>query len=117
MTTSSKTRFTTILATGLIAAALVPASAAAFTDSGTENAGAGALPKQASEADPFVAEVAPELAQPASIGDDGFQWGDAVIGAGVMLAGIAVALAAAGALRTGRKRYPASAQGAASQGV
>jgi hypothetical protein len=117
MTTSSKTRFTSIIAAGLIAAALVPASAAAFTETGTESGGGIALAKQASEADPFVADVSPEATAPAAIGDDGFEWGDALIGAGAMLAAVAVVLAASGVLRTGRKRYPVPARGAASQGV
>ena len=123
---TTRTRITASIATGLIAAALVPAAAIGYTDfgSGTPSAGAGSdaifapkLPRDADAAVPFVANVSPEAPQQvAAVGDDGFEWGDALIGAGAALAIGAIALAGAGALST-RRRYSGAPQGAASQGV
>ena len=55
--------------------------------------------------------------QPAAIGDDGFQFADALIGAGAALVVIAVVLAASGAIGTRRRRYQGAPHGAAQQGV
>ena len=85
---TTRTRITAGIATGLIAAVLVPAAAIGYTDTGTPTAGGGSdstfvpkLPRSADAAVPFVADVSPELnqaqasQQPAAIGDDGFQLG------------------------------------------
>jgi hypothetical protein len=122
---TTRTRITASIATGLIAAALVPAAAVGYTETGTPSAGGGSdltfvpkLPRSADAAVPFVANVSPEAAQQvAAVGDDGFEWGDALIGAGAALAIGAIALAGAGALSTRRRRYTGAPRGTASQGV
>ena len=127
---TTRTRITEGIATGLIAAVLVPAAAIGYTDTGTPTAGGGsdstfvpALPRSADAAVPFVADVSPEAnqaqasQQPTAIGDDGFQFADALIGAGAALVVIAVVLAASGAIGTRRRRYQGAPHGAAQQGV
>ena len=126
---TTRTRITAGIATGLIAAVLVPAAAIGYTDTGTPTAGGGSdstfvqLPRSADAAVPFVADVSPELnqaqasQQPTAIGDDGFQFADALIGAGAALVVIAVVLAASGAIGTRRRRYQGAPHGAAQQGV
>ena len=64
---TTRTRITAGIATGLIAAVLVPAAAIGYTDTGTPTAGGGSdstfvpkLPRSADAAVPFVADVSPE---------------------------------------------------------
>jgi hypothetical protein len=72
-----------------------------------------ALHRDSSQAEPFVANLGPE---PTTASGDGFDWGDAAIGAGgVVLAACLAMFAAAGISgRRGRSSRPATA---ASQGA
>jgi hypothetical protein len=71
------------------------------------------LHRDAAQATPFIANVAPEASVP---GDgDGFDWGDAAIGAGAGL--LAAALLVAGSSALGGRRRTSKPAGAVSQGA
>jgi hypothetical protein len=71
------------------------------------------LRRDAAQATPFIADVAAEASVP---GDgDGFDWGDAAIGAGAGL--LAAALLVAGSSALGGRRRTSKPAGAVSQGA
>ena len=143
MNTSIKTRLPAAALVAVVIAAAGPTAAGAFAAAGNgsgESAAPGdptqestfvpRLPRAADAATPFVAEVgtealrrdpgqatpfdsevAPEAAPPG----DGFDWGDAAIGAGAGLLAAALLAAGSGAVRRDRPRsagrVPATSQG------
>lgn len=75
------------------------------------------LHRNGSQATPFVADVSDQSAAPDSaVPGDGFDWGDAAIGAGAGLLAAALLLGGSGAVQARRRRTP-SAAGMTSQGV
>jgi hypothetical protein len=142
MNTSTKTRLSAAALVAVVIAAAGPTAAGAYTETGdgSETAAAGnppesviipRLPRSAGEATPFVAEVGTEalrrdpgqatqfvgeLAPEAAPPGDGFDWGDAAIGAGAGLLAAALLAAGSGAVRRDRPRSPGRVP-AASQGV
>jgi len=114
MTTKMRTRsIVAMLAVG----ALVPAAPAAanvyapFSEgpqaTQKDDSAAIVLRRDGSEATPFVADVSPE----STVAGDGFDWGDAAIGAGAGLLTVALVVGGSGVIQ-GRRRHtptPASA--------
>jgi hypothetical protein len=69
--------------------------------------------RDGAHATPFVADLSPEASVPGA--SDGFDWGDAAIGAGAGL--LAAALLMAGSTALGGRRRTSKAAGAVSQGA
>ena len=69
--------------------------------------------RNGAHATPFVADVSPQATVPGA--SDGFDWGDAAIGAGAGL--LATALLMAGSTALGGRRRATKAAGAVSQGA
>jgi len=117
---SNHGKLTARLVIGLTAASLaVPAMAAGHTDAGgpastngVADIGAGAggsgivLHRDGSKAVPFNADTSPATAAPSSGG--GFDWGDAMIGAGATAALVALIGAAGFTVRSRRRVTPAA---------
>jgi hypothetical protein len=80
-----------------------------------DRSGGPTLRRDGSKAVPFVADVSGQSDAETAIASDGFDWGDAAIGAGLGAAAVLLALAAASAVR-GRRliRTPSPHSGAAS---
>lgn len=75
------------------------------------------LHRDSSQATPFVADLSDQSAAPNSaVAGDGFDWGDAAIGAGAGLLAAALLLGGSGAVQARRRRTPSPA-GMTSQGV
>jgi hypothetical protein len=141
MNTSTKTRLSAAALVAVVIAAAGPTAAGAYTTTGDggetaapadppESAFIPRLPRSPSEATPFVAEVGTEAlrrdpgqatqfvaeqAPEAAPRGDGFDWGDAAIGAGAGLLAAALVAAGSGAVRRDRPRsagqVPATSQG------
>lgn len=115
----SRKRLTAIAGTALIASLLISAAPAAVSaaprpEPGSVNtADLIELRRDPQAAVPFVADSSPAISEAAATASgDGFDWTDAAIGAGAMLALVAVGLAASGAWRrTDRPRTPAGVAG------
>ncbi len=60
----------------------------------------------------FVAEASPEATTPAGGSGDGFDWGDAAIGAGAGLLAVALVASGTGAVTGRRRRTPTTASAA-----
>lgn len=126
MTTTKRT--TSVIAV-LVAGALASAAPAAGSEyapfsegpqaahnEGSENGSQGiVLRRDGDSATPFVAEVGPTSTAPAAATDEGFDWGDAAIGAGASLLAVALVASGAGALGGRRRQTPGSARAASQQ--
>jgi hypothetical protein len=119
MNTSMRTRsIVAVLVAGAIAPA-APAAASLYSPVGEgpqatkkDDSAAIVLRRDGSQATPFVADVSPE----AAVSGDGFDWGDAAIGAGAGLLTVALVVGGSGAI-AGRRRPTPTPASAASQGA
>jgi hypothetical protein len=119
MKTRKPTRALTAL---LVAGALIPAAPAAANVYAPVSDGPEATQKDDSEgivlrrdgdrSTPFVAQVSPEATPTATATDDGFDWGDAAIGAGASLLIVALVASGAGAVGGRRRQSPTPASAA-----
>jgi hypothetical protein len=75
------------------------------------------LHRDGSAATPFVAQVGDASTSTPTVDSDGFDWGDAAIGAGAGLMAAALAMGASSTISGRRARRSAPASSAVSQGV
>ena len=116
MKTRKRTRALTAL---LVAGALIPAAPNVYApfDDGAEatqkhDSEGIALRRDGDRSAPFVAEVSPEATPTATATGDGFDWGDAAIGAGASLLIVALVASGAGAVGGRRRQSPTPASAA-----
>jgi hypothetical protein len=126
MNTSKRTRIAIAVLAAAVIAPVAPAAAnqyAPFVDPPPPaHQGEGATQQNGPEAvvlrrdgdrsTKFVAEASPEATKPAGGSGDGFDWGDAAIGAGAGLLAVALVASGTGAVTGRRRRTPTTASAA-----
>jgi hypothetical protein len=124
-TTKKTASVIAVLAAGALASA-APAAAseyapfsegpqAAHEDGSKDRSQSIVLRRDGDRSTPFVAEVGSATAAPAAAAGDGFDWGDAAIGAGTSLLAVALVASGAGALGGRRRQSPGSTRAASQE--